>query len=136
MTDSGKTERRKAQPRKKSAKTPKKTPVGVPRQAGPSFDRIKPPPKATDAPVSAAASREDDQQGKRALFSNAQQPPAIGSVALECSRCNRRSVISYVRLAKMTMTGFHMPLPGVGHRAYLKCPACEQRSWVTVSMKA
>lgn len=119
-------------PKKPAA--PRQNP-GASRQAGPSFDRIKPPPQPVESSATTVSSREDDQQGKRALFSNAQQPPSVGSVALQCSRCNRRSVISYVRLAKMTVTGFHLPVPGVGHRAYLKCPACEQRCWITVTLK-
>lgn len=100
---------------------------------GPSFDRIKPanvgPPPA--GPVVDA--RVDDVQGKRALFSGADQPPAIGSVALECTRCDRRSVVSYVRLLKMMTTGFFVPVPRVTQRAWLKCPACQHHAWVNVT---
>ncbi len=109
---------------------------GVPQQVGPSFDRIKPQAKATDAPTPNVTPREDDHQGKRALFSDAVQPPSVGSVALACSGCNSRSVVSYVRLAKMSVTGFHLPVPGMGYRAWLKCPACERHTWVTVSIRA
>ena len=74
--------------------------------SGPSFDRIK--PANTNLPTTGPVvdAREDDVQGKRALFSGADQPPAIGSVALECSTCDRRSVVSYVRLLKMMTTGW------------------------------
>ncbi|MGB3676518.1 MAG: hypothetical protein WA988_18970 [Candidatus Nanopelagicales bacterium] len=101
--------------------------------SGPSFDRIK--PANTNLPTTGPVvdAREDDVQGKRALFSGADQPPAIGSVALECSTCDRRSVVSYVRLLKMMTTGFFMPVPLVGQRAWVKCPACQHHAWVTVT---
>ena len=101
--------------------------------SGPSFDRIK--PANTNVPTTGPVvdAREDDVQGKRALFSGADQPPAIGSVALECSTCDRRSVVSYVRLLKMMTTGFFMPVPLVGQRAWVKCPACQHHAWVTVT---
>ena len=101
--------------------------------SGPSFDRIK--PANTNLPTTGPVvdAREDDVQGKRALCSGADQPPAIGSVALECSTCDRRSVVSYVRLLKMMTTGFFMPVPLVGQRAWVKCPACQHHAWVTVT---
>lgn len=100
---------------------------------GPSFDRIKPANATLPTPGPVVDAREDDVQGKRALFSGADQPPAIGSVALECSTCERRSVVSYVRLLKMMTTGFFMPVPLVGQRAWVKCPACQHHAWVTVT---
>jgi len=101
--------------------------------SGPSFDRIKPANAATPATGPVVDAREDDVQGKRALFSGADQPPAIGSVALKCSTCDHRSVVSYVRLLKMMTTGFFMPIPMVGQRAWVKCPACQNHAWVTVT---
>lgn len=103
------------------------------KSTGPNFDRIKPanPAPPTTGPLTDA--REDDVQGKRALFSGAEQPPAIGSVAIDCNTCGRRSIVSYVRLMKMVTTGFFMPLPVYGQRAWLKCPACSQHSWVMVT---
>ena len=106
---------------------PKKT------SSGPSFDRIKPANTTLSDPGPVVDARDDDVQGKRALFSGADQPPAIGSVALECSSCERRSVVSYVRLLKMMTTGFFMPVPLVGQRAWVKCPACQHHAWVTVT---
>lgn len=103
---------------------------------GPSFDRIRPPTTPASEPGPVVDAREDDVQGKRALFSGADQPPAMGSVALDCTRCERRSVVSYVRLAKMWTRGFYMPVPGVTQRAWLRCPACQHHTWVTISRKA
>lgn len=100
---------------------------------GPSFDRIKPANTAPAKVGPVVDARVDDVQGKRALFSGADQPPAIGSVALDCTRCDRRSVVSYVRLLKMMTTGFFVPMPVIGQRAWVKCPACQRHAWVNVS---
>ena len=99
---------------------------------GPNFDRIKPPKKPASEGGSTEA-RENDLQGKRALFSGAEQPPNVGSVSLTCSECEARSVVSYVRLAKMWVSGFYVPVPGVSQRAWIKCPACEHHAWLTIS---
>lgn len=100
----------------------------------PGFDRIKPatpPSAANDAVVDV---READVQGKRALFSGADQPPSVGSVAIACGGCANRSVVSYVRLAKLWATGIYVPMPGVNQRAWLKCPACKKHEWVTINL--
>jgi len=100
---------------------------------GPSFDRIKPPPSATPPKGPVVDAREDDVQGKRALFSGAAQPPSWGSVALECPECSRRSVVSFVRLAKMFTAGIYLPIPGSTQRAWLKCPACKKHATLTIT---
>jgi len=97
----------------------------------PSFDRIKPASTTSAKPSPVVDARVDDVQGKRALFSGAQQPPAFGSVALVCGRCSARSIVSYVRLAKMMTTGFFVPV--VTTRAWVKCPACDQHAWCDVT---
>lgn len=99
---------------------------------GPNFDRIK-PTKKQDSAAASATPRENDLQGKRALFSGAEQPPNVGSVSLTCGNCQARSVVSYVRLAKMWVSGFYVPVPGVSQRAWIKCPACDQHAWLTIS---
>ncbi len=102
---------------------------------GHSFDRIRPAKSATDGRPTVVSARADDHQGKRVLFSGADQPPSIGSVAVDCPKCNRRSVISVVRLARLALPGVYVPVPGSAHRAWIKCPACGVRSWVSVSLK-
>lgn len=103
------------------------------KTAGPSFDRIKPANLAQAQSGPVVDARVDDVQGKRALFSGADQPPAIGSVALDCGRCDRRSVVSYVRLLKLMTTGFFMPVPLSGQKAWVRCPACQNHAWVNVT---
>lgn len=91
-----------------------------------SFDRIRP---VSDG----AGANRPDPQGKQALFSGADNPPSLGSVALDCDKCNRRSVVSVAKYAKLSATGVHAPVPGRGYRAWLRCPACGSRAWVRVT---
>lgn len=100
----------------------------------PGFDRIKPARTTSTASDPVIDVREADVQGKRALFSGAAQPPSVGSVAIECGGCANRSVVSYVRLAKLWATGIYVPMPGVNQRAWLKCPACKKHEWVTINL--
>lgn len=117
---------------KKTADSKKKPEKKASPSATPSFDRIK-PPKSSRSAAEQTETRENDLQGKRALFSDADQPPNMGSVSLTCSACEARSVVSYVRLAKMWVSGFYVPVPGVSQRAWIKCPVCEQHAWLTIS---
>ncbi len=101
-----------------------------------SFDRLRPRGSGDD-PRSAAA-EQPDHEGKRALFSDAVHAPAPGSVAIACSRCGRTSVVSPVRLARLSLPGLHLPVPRgrrVAWRAWLSCPECGQRSWVKLSVR-
>lgn len=93
-----------------------------------SFDRIR-----RDGPPAATAATRDPQ-GKQVLFSSAEQPPSLGSVALECPNCHRRTIVSVVRLAQLSLPGVHAPLPGRGYRCYAKCPACGKRTWLQVQV--
>jgi len=90
-----------------------------------SFDRI--PPAKRSKPRS-------DPQGKQALFSSAEQPPSLGSAAIDCPRCHQRSVVSLLRLAQLSLPGVVTPVPGRGYRAWLKCPECAGRGWVKVTV--
>jgi hypothetical protein len=99
-----------------------------PRQQRPkpgTFDRIR----AADE-----SAKRSDPQGKQALFSGVEQPPSLGSAAIDCDKCGRRTIVSLPRLLQLSATGVHAPVPGKGHRAWLKCPACEQRAWVSVTI--
>ena len=93
-----------------------------------SFDRIR----RDGQPDAGAATR--DPQGKQVLFSSAEQPPPLGSVALECPNCHRRTIVSVVRLAQLSLPGVHAPVPGRGYRCYAKCPACSKRTWLQVQL--
>lgn len=103
--------------------TPKKANKAKPG----TFDRIRPV-------VADAGAARPDPQGKQALFSGAENPPSLGSVALDCPKCHRRSVVSVAHYAKLSATGVHAPVPGRGYKAWLKCPACGTRAWVRVTL--
>ncbi len=80
--------------------------------------------------------RMADPQGKRSLFSDDVMPPSVGSVALHCSRCDSRSVVSVVQAAKLAMPMMYIPGPGRTDRVWMKCPSCSARSWVKVRIKS
>jgi hypothetical protein len=79
--------------------------------------------------------RRSDPQGKRALFSDEISPPSLGSVALHCGKCDSRSVVSMVQVARLAMPMMYIPSPGRTDRVWMKCPACSARSWVRVRIK-
>ena len=80
--------------------------------------------------------RLSDPQGKRALFSDEILPPAMGSVALHCSKCDSRSIVSMVQAARLATPMMYVPTPGRTDRVWMKCPSCSARSWVRVRIKA
>ena len=51
---------------------------------------------------------------KRALFSDEIIPPAMGSVALHCTKCDSRSVVSMVQAAKLATPMMYIPLRAHG----------------------
>ena len=89
-----------------------------------SFDRIR----SRDA----GSTRRADPEGKQALFSAAEPAPALGFVAVTCPACHQRTVVSLTRLARLALPGVYAPVPGRGHRAWARCPACEHRVWLAL----
>jgi hypothetical protein len=69
--------------------------------------------------------------GKRALFSAADEPG--GPVVVDCSRCE---VTSRIRAddALRRMLSFSLWIPGRTYSRHLRCPACGRRSWVRVRL--
>ena len=96
-----------------------------------SFDRVR--PRTTDAPAAAASTA--DREGKQALFSEPAAPPPLGSVALECERCSTRTVVTWGRALRLALPSVPTALPGQGVRNYMRCPACAQRAWLSVSLR-
>ncbi len=90
-----------------------------------SFDRIRPVDEQR---------KPTDPLGKQALFSGVEQPPSLGSAAVDCGKCGRRTIVSLPHLLKLSATGIHAPTPRRGHRAWLKCPACGERGWMQVTV--
>ena len=103
---------------------------------GSSFDRVR--PRRGSARVSPGLAAPADPQGKRALFSDEVPSPAPGSVAMDCERCGARSVVSLVRLARLSLPGLHVVVPRgrrAAWRAYVTCPECRRRSWVSLQVR-
>lgn len=86
-------------------------------------------------PTPADRRRRADPQGKRSLFSDEVAPPALGSVALECSTCQVRSVVSFVQATKLALPSLYLPTPGRVDQVWMKCPACRKRNWMKVRVK-
>jgi hypothetical protein len=111
------------------------------------FDRVRP---RTAAPPSMPGSTAPDAQGKRALFSAAVETerPSIGSVLVECSRCEERTVLGLAQALRAAWPSLHLALRlGHGHDvtvlgmsgrdypSYLRCPACGRPSWVRFTVQ-
>lgn len=110
--------------------------MGAAAADGTSFDRVR--PRRGGARVRPGLAAPADPQGKRALFSDEVPAPAPGSVGLDCERCGARSVVSLVRLARLSLPGLHVVVPRDGRpawRAYLTCPECRRRSWASLRVR-
>jgi hypothetical protein len=86
-------------------------------------------------PTPSSRPRKVDPQGKRSLFSEDVAPPSVGSVALQCTKCQKRSVVSMVKAAKLAFPSVYVPAPGRTDRVWMKCPACKHRAWIHVKIK-
>lgn len=76
-----------------------------------------------------------DREGKRALFSSEPAPPTLGSVAMVCTRCETRSVVSWSRALRLTFPSVPALVPGTGMRVWMRCQSCHQRAWVELSLR-
>lgn len=65
--------------------------------------------------------------GKVALYSTAQRE--AGTVVLECSSCGARTRVPYTDFARRHLP-FWLWIPGKRHSRLMRCPACEERTWV------
>lgn len=76
-----------------------------------------------------------DADGRRALFSTAEQPPTIGTVTVACSSCNERTVVSLLRAARLSLPSLHLPGLRPAPWSFMRCPACGHMSWVSLSVR-
>jgi hypothetical protein len=111
------------------------------------FDRVRP---RTAAPPPVPGSTAPDAEGKRALFSATieAERPSLGSVLVECSRCDERTVLGLAQALRAAWPSLHLALRlGHGHDvtvlgisgrdypSYLRCPACGRPSWVRFTVQ-
>ena len=103
-----------------------------------TFDRVR--PRTADAGderiiVVDGEVRVPDREGKRALFSSEPEPPSLGSVAMTCTSREARSVVSWTRALRLAFPSVPALVPGSGVRIWIKCPTCEERSWIDLSLR-
>jgi hypothetical protein len=73
-----------------------------------------------------------DPEGRGALFSVTEQPPAPGAVTVTCSDCEQTTAVSPRRLATLALPSVHLPLIRRDHPSWMRCPACGKRTWVKI----
>lgn len=104
-----------------------------------SFDRVK----VRVAPGTGEAASESppiagpevvDLAGRAALYSVAPVAPGFGRVALDCSTCQNRSLVSYWEVLRLALPAFHVPVLRGRHNWWMRCPACNRRQWVAVAL--
>lgn len=106
------------------------------------FDRLR--PRSADLPAVTGVVGHD-AEGKRALFSSSgtTDRPGLGSVLVECARCEQRTVLAPAQAFRAAWPSVHLALR-VGHGdevttvglsgrdypSFMRCPACGRPSWV------
>ena len=75
-------------------------------------------------------SRRPRDAGRKALFSASESQP--GTVVLDCSACGARSRVRYGEFFARHLP-FWLCAPWRRHSLLIRCPACEQRSWMAAS---
>ena len=98
---------------------------------GAGFDRLRP-----RVPDSTSSVRPSDPEGRRALYSVVGQTPSLGAVTIDCSSCERTSVVTPRRLLSLAAPSLHLPLIKRGHSSWMRCPACGHRTWVRIRLRA
>jgi hypothetical protein len=101
----------------------------------PGFDRLR---RRTADPldeVPVGSGAVPDTDGKRALFSAAEQKPSFGSVSLTCSSCAERSVVSARQALRLAVPSVHLPFLRTAPWSWMRCPACGRRTWVDATVQ-
>jgi hypothetical protein len=101
------------------------------------FDRLRKRGDAASGPDARGTSTPPaplrlDPQGRGALFSVHEQPPAPGAVTVTCSECEQTTAVSPRRLAALALPSVHLPLLRRDHPSWMRCPACGKRTWVKI----
>jgi DNA-directed RNA polymerase subunit RPC12/RpoP len=95
------------------------------------FDRLRP----RGGPTSGAAPLRVDPLGRQSLYSvSSGQPPAPGVLTISCSSCGERSVVTPRQLLQLALPSLHLPLVRRGYPSWMRCPACDRRTWVKVAL--
>jgi hypothetical protein len=97
------------------------------------FDRLR--RRTPDAAADPVSGSPVDPQGRRALYSVAEQAPALGVVSVTCSRCEETAMVTPRGLVGLALPSLHMPLPGRSHPSWMRCPSCRARTWVRLGLR-
>jgi hypothetical protein len=93
------------------------------------FDRLRPRSGTTAGAVPPRV----DPQGRQSLYSvPSGRPPAPGTLTISCSSCGAESVVTPRRLLMLALPSLHLPLVRRGYPSWMRCPACDRRTWVKV----
>jgi len=93
------------------------------------FDRLR---RRRPAPGETAPA---DPLGRRALYSVAEQSPALGAVTVDCSACGVTSVVTPRALVGLAFPSLHLPVLRPGHPSWMRCPSCRRRTWVRLGLR-
>lgn len=99
------------------------------------FDRLRRRPGAPGVVDPVVGKRPQDPQGRRSLYSVAEQPPATGAVTVACSDCGETSVATPRQVIGLALPSLHLPLLKRGHPSWMRCPACGRRAWVRLGLQ-
>lgn len=102
--------------------------------SGQSFDRVRARRAQDGAGSAPGAGSPVDTQGKAALFSREAVTPSLGHVVITCGGCHAATVVSYLRAVQLAIPSVHLPLLRRDHPSWMRCPACQRRTWVHVRL--
>jgi hypothetical protein len=96
------------------------------------FDRLR--RRAPGPGAGPVLSGPADPMGRRALYSVAEQPAALGAVTVACSACGETAVVTPRALVALAIPSLHLPLLRRGHSSWMRCPSCRRRTWVRLGL--
>ena len=118
--------------------TPARDPMGKralfsvanpPRDGAPGAARTISPTAMSPTAMSPTA------MSKQSLFSASEDARRFGTVVVECSACGARSRLGWAEFAWRHLP-FWLWLPWMRYSRLMACPACDRRTWLSVSWLA
>jgi predicted RNA-binding Zn-ribbon protein involved in translation (DUF1610 family) len=99
------------------------------------FDRLRRRSPQAKRSRPAVGKRPPDPQGRRSLYSVAEQAPAVGAITVACPRCGETSVATPRQLVRLALPSLHLPVIRRENPSWMRCPACGQRGWVRLGLR-
>jgi len=99
------------------------------------FDRLRRRSRGARSVDPGAGGRPQDPQGRRSLYSVAEQRAPAGAITVACSRCGQTSVATPRQVVGLGLPSLHLPVIKRGHPSWMRCPACGHRSWVRLGLR-